>query len=330
MKMKRNTFILFSIYLFVLQAIFVWLLRWDYKFFCLAGINTFFISIIGYFTRNTDNLQKDFSRIEENQVFSEKVHYIQKKSHNKKTVHHFWFFIVAVLCGFFAWFWMPTMDVFLQIFFATLVSFFVFAIFCSLFKFKPFRVWESKLFFVVLFLSLLWYVLWYFKIDVLDFNKSTNLDVSWDVILSWYIANSFVSVDADLNENEISPIVEVEETSDLDLAKNATFDDVIKYLLDKNTITLSTDKSIKFNYISNNHKDYPYYRTAYWLRMIGKNINPSKSLLCETYVVMQWLVENWNVPSYSDIKQAYWNYAKNNDKLPSCSYWKFLTLADIK
>jgi hypothetical protein len=121
----------------------------------LAGINTFFISIIGYFTRNTDNLQKDFSRIEENQVFSEKVHYIQKKSHNKKTVHHFWFFIVAVLCGFFAWFWMPTMDVFLQIFLATLVSFFVFAIFCSLFKFKPFRVWESKLFFVVLFLSLL-------------------------------------------------------------------------------------------------------------------------------------------------------------------------------
>ena len=28
----------------------------------MAGINTFFISIIGYFTRNTDNLQKDFSR----------------------------------------------------------------------------------------------------------------------------------------------------------------------------------------------------------------------------------------------------------------------------
>jgi hypothetical protein len=76
--------------------------------------------------------------------------------------------------------------------------------------------------------------------------------------------------------------------------------------------------------------DYPYYRTAYWLGMIGKNLNPSKSLLCETYVVMQWLVEKWNIPSYSDIKQAYWNYAKNNNKLPSCSYWKFLTLADLK
>lgn len=329
--MKKNTFIFFSLYFFVLQPVFAWLLRWDYKFFCLAGINIFIVLIIWYFIKNQDNAQKDIRNREDALGFSEKIHYIQKPQ-NRKFVHHFWFFIIAVLCGFIIWFWMPNMDILLQIFLVTLFSFFVFIIFGLLFKFRSFRVWESKLYFVVLFLSFLWYVLGYFNIDIIyNLNKPINSSLSGDVFISWYDVNSFVPVDADLNESEISSVaIEVGESSNIDLAQNASFADAIKHLLDQNSVVLLTNQNVKFNYISYNHVDYPYYRTAYWLGMIGKNLNPSKSLLCETYVVMQWLVEKWNIPSYSDIKQAYWNYAKNNNKLPSCSYWKFLTLADLK
>jgi len=38
-------------------------------------------------------------------------------------------------------------------------------------------------------------------------------------------------------------------------------------------------------------ENYPYYRTAYDKKMIGKTINPEKELFCETYVVMKGLVE---------------------------------------
>ena len=328
--MKKNSFILFSLYFFVIQAIFAWFLRWDYRFFCLAGINTFFISIIWYITRDKNNSSKNIKTTEENIAFSEKTHYIQKPKH-KKHVHHFWFFVIAVLCGFFLWFWIPSMDLLLQIFFITLLSFFIFIIFASLFNFKPFRVRESKLYFIVLFFSLLWYILSFFNINIYNFNESANSNLSWDVYISWYDESEFVSIDADLTwDNTDIQNIDTEEDLNIDLSKNATFEDAIKYLLDTNSITLLTNKIIKFNHISSDSVDYPYYRTAYWLWMIGKTLNPSKSLLCETYVVMKWLAEAWNVPSYTDIKQAYWTYAKNNDKLPSCLYWKFLSLADLK
>jgi len=115
-----------------------------------------------------------------------------------------------------------------------------------------------------------------------------------------------------------------------DSNKNLTFGDVIKYLLDKNNVNLDTKKNIKFTYVWYDDIDYPYYKTAYSLGMIWKTLNPSKNLLCETYVVMMWLVEGWSIWQYSDIKKAYWDYAKENKKLPNCEYWKFFTMADIK
>jgi hypothetical protein len=64
--------------------------------------------------------------------------------------------------------------------------------------------------------------------------------------------------------------------------------------------------------------------------MIGKWINPDKTLLCETYIVMKWLVEERNVGSYSDIKKAYWNYAETNDNLITCEYGDFVKKWDLK
>jgi hypothetical protein len=67
-----------------------------------------------------------------------------------------------------------------------------------------------------------------------------------------------------LSESEISSgAIEVGESSNIDLAQNASFADAIKHLLDQNSVVLLTNQNVKFNYISYNHVDYPYYRTAY-------------------------------------------------------------------
>jgi hypothetical protein len=62
---------------------------------------------------------------------------------------------------------------------------------------------------------------------------------------------------------------------------------VIKYLIDKNQVKLVTTKNIVFTNIKFTNIDYNYYRTAYEKKLIGKGVNPSNNLLCETYVVMQ-------------------------------------------
>jgi hypothetical protein len=64
--------------------------------------------------------------------------------------------------------------------------------------------------------------------------------------------------------------------------------------------------------------------------MIWTDINPDKNTLCETYIVMKWLAEWRNVWNYSNIKEAYRNYAKNHNMLPNCKYWTYVTLWDLQ
>lgn len=157
-------------------------------------------------------------------------------------------------------------------------------------------------------------------------------DLTWDVIeenlvITWDIENSvsdLTGLNEELDENTWEII---DDFGQEDLDTLATFADVIKYLLKDGILSTKTDLS--FSYIWKSNPDYAYYKTAYEKKMIWKDLQPTKNLLCETYVVMKWLVEEWNVWKYSDIKQAYWNYAKNNWLLPDCQYGKYITLRDL-
>ena len=324
--MKKNLFILFSLYFFVLQPIFLWLFRWESKFFYLSIINLFFILLISLFTK--EKIENKIETKTDHKVdFIEKPHHIQKTKSYKK-VSHVWFFVLCVLSWAFVWFLMPDIILSLKLIFVVLWSFVLFILFGVLFKFNILKVWESKIYMIVLLWLFVWYILMFFDLNFYNNDLEKNIDQK----ISINTGISFVAVDADLtwDTGSTSWMVLVENISDLDLSKNATFADVIKYLIDKNSIKLIEKKNIKLDYISYNNDDYPYYRTAYSLWMIGKTLNPSKTLLCETFVVMVWLAEKWNIWSYSDIKQAYWNYAKTNNKLPNCQYWKFLTMVDLK
>lgn len=71
--------------------------------------------------------------------------------------------------------------------------------------------------------------------------------------------------------------------------------DAVIYLLKKYEIPLSTKKDISFTYVTTTNPYYAERRTAYANKMIGKTTNPSKYIICESYIVMKWLLEKRNV-----------------------------------
>jgi hypothetical protein len=93
---------------------------------------------------------------------------------------------------------------------------------------------------------------------------------------------------------------------------------------------LLKDTKVAFKNISKTNADYPYFRTAYEKKMIWTDIQPNQKPSCETFVVMKWLAEWWKVWTYSNIKQAYWQYAKENWKLPNCKYWSNIKIWEMK
>lgn len=312
--MKKNLFLLFSFYFFALQPIFIWLLRGEIKFFRLALINFVFIILIALIAKN-----KDWVADENVSKETDKIHKVKKKR-TYKPIHHVWFFVIAILFWFFVWFWLWEIILHLQLLVSVAWSFILFILFGILFKFRSFKVREWKIYMIILIWLLIRSGIKMFGINWLPLNDDVEVNTG----------TNFVSVDADLSGEVEDDAIE-EDLIEMDLVDpetRATFHDVIVNLL--SDVELNTNKNIKFSYISYWNENYPYYRTAYDKKMIGKNVNPDKELLCETYVVMKWLVEWRSVWSYSNIKTAYWNYADSNDLLPSCEYGEYLTVGDLK
>lgn len=94
--------------------------------------------------------------------------------------------------------------------------------------------------------------------------------------------------------------------------------DAVIALIDANDIPLVTTTDIAFTYVTPKNKYYSYRRTAYQKKMIGKTTNPSKNILCDTYIVMKWLAEWWGVTIGADIKASYWKAAVANNALNGC------------
>jgi hypothetical protein len=105
--------------------------------------------------------------------------------------------------------------------------------------------------------------------------------------------------------------------------------EALKYVIDTTGIPLSTKTDINFTSISKNSPDYPYFRTAYEKRMIGKTTDPSKQISCETYIVIKGLGENWQVGNYTDIKAAYRKKAEALNKLNGCTKGGRVTSATL-
>ena len=329
--MKKNLFLLFSFYFFVLQSVFVWLLRWEHKFYWLALVNCVFICLIAFFARDTDS-----SVDEKSQWRYENV--MKKESEFK--MWHIWIFLISFLFGILVIFWLKDIVLFLRVWAWIIWAIIVFLFGWLIFNYKAFRVWEWKFYLVLLILALIWSIIKLLNVDFSMFKFIPNEEINnltWEIVEEnivipeeeIIIENNSWDILTWVDEETFGDLWELTEIfwEDVDLDSLVTFADVIKYLLKDEKLSKKTD--LTFSFIWKSNPDYAYYKTAYEKKMIWKDLQPTKNLMCETYVVMKWLVEEWNVWTYSDIKQAYWAYAKNNWLLPSCQYGEYVTLRVI-
>lgn len=329
--MKKNLFILFSFYFFVLQSVFVGLIRREPKFYWLALVNFVFIFLIAIFARDTN------SSLDEKSQW--KYENAMKKEPEFK-MWHIWIFVISLLFGILITFWLKDIALYLRVWVWILGALIVFLFGGLIFNYKAFRVWEWKFYLILLILALIWSIIKLLNIDfsVFQFNSNEKIDnLTWEVVEeNVVIPEEEVSVDTNIEDDFTWVDEKVSEKlwelielfwNDVDLDALATFADVIKYLLKDEKLVTKTD--LQFSFIWKSNPDYPYYRTAYEKKMIWKDLQPTKNLMCETYVVMKWLAEEWSVWKYTDIKQAYWAYAKNNWLLPSCEYWEYVKIWDL-
>jgi len=122
----------------------------------------------------------------------------------------------------------------------------------------------------------------------------------------------------------IQEVEQVQEVVDerLQIALFPTLMDTLIYLMNHYNVELSTQTNMTFDYVTPKNPFYPQFKTAYEMKLIGNTANPSKRVLCQTYMVMKWLIEEWTVVNATDIKLAYWNEAANKWALNWCK-WDF-------
>lgn len=335
--MKKNLFLLFSFYFFVLQSVFIGLLRWEPKFYRLALVNCAFICLIAIFAKDGSQ------NIDENASWKYDRDAMKKSEWMK--ISHFWIFLISFLFGILVAFWLKDVALYLRVWAWIIWAIIVFLFWWLIFNYKAFRVWEWKFYLILLILALLWSIIKLLNIDFSVFNIWTdgwepqNIDeevVSEEEII-WDLSDEIQQIswenleltweDTMMQDEQSDSVVIWDEFENVDENELATFADVIKYLLKDEKLSTKTD--LTFSYIWKSNPDYAYYKTAYEKKMIWKDLQPTKNLMCETYVVMKWLVEEWKVWTYSDIKQAYWNYAKDNGLLPDCQYGKYVKIWDL-
>ncbi len=175
-------------------------------------------------------------------------------------------------------------------------------------------------------------------ISITDFF---NTDDSW-IVDSWEVVNivfstwEVLSWDLEYTDTttESGSLVVISQDDWLEQYWITSWDNVsimtaVKYLIDTNEVPFDNTTNTSFTNISKADPDYKYFKTAAREWMIWKSTNPDTNITCDTYIVMKWLVEWWDIWSYTDIKQAYRSEAIELDKLNDCSKWNLLIAINL-
>lgn len=364
---KKNLFLLFCIYLFVVQTAICWLLRQENRFFILAGINLLallLIAIIFRWKRDEESPKinkeaihhehKEYEVKESKADYSAHVSQRQKKSIRIPSI---WFFIIAILWWILAWYWLWDLAIHLKLLVSIIWAYIIYIILGKLLWDDIFHTRESRIFLVSIILAFVYSII---SFIILSLSWTTNFNWEWkfmtwlvdEVEVIWTGTETTWTNLSGLNlswsnlswenlwktgENNtwtISDIVTWSTTQTWNIAqtwnlnKLATFRDVIKFLLADEKLLTTTN--VSFQNISKTDPDYAYFRTAYGKQMIWSDLNPNKNPSCETFVVMKWLTQWWNVWSYSDVKQAYRKYASSHNALPGCKYGSYIKIWEMK
>ncbi|MDD3263210.1 MAG: hypothetical protein PHR61_05230 [Candidatus Absconditabacteria bacterium] len=101
--------------------------------------------------------------------------------------------------------------------------------------------------------------------------------------------------------------------------------DSLRFLMETNKITLSTNTNTNLTYVSKTNPLYAYWKTAYDKSMIGAKTNPSTKITCEIYQVFKGMLLNRDLKYTSvNVKKVFWDEATKLDVLNGCEYGKLL------
>ncbi len=372
--MKKNLFLLFSIYFFVIQPLIIGILRGQANFFRLGGINLIAIILIGLLYNTIDGseeLKKEHKEHEPTPVKEAKVSFHDHfhaaiKERNKKS--ELWFpaiisfLLTIILFSIFVW---DTNSKVVILVFSLVIGFIVFIVLTLLFKHritKKFRALiGTKIYLILLVISLGLTAYDYYQVhqnysasfqDYLAQNflgqetiptdgyiftgEGTVLWTGmWDTTMeeAWS-TDVFTGMNEVVDAQEETGQVVWTSTNSEQLTTNnvtATIGkqkimDAVIHLVNKYTIPLVTTPNVSFTYVTTKNPYYAERRTAYANKLIGKTTNPSKYIVCESYIVMKWLLE-WRDVSYtpSTVLTNFRAEAVRRDALNGCEKGKIVT-----
>ena len=378
--MKKNLFLLFSIYFFVIQPLIIGILRWQANFFRLGGINLVAIILIGLLYNTIDGSEEEHQEHQEHKEHEKKPvseakvsfhdHFHALVKDRKKTSELAFPAIISFLATI-IFFWIAQYNNGSKeaMFVSALVFWFVIFIILTLFFkhriTKKFRALiGTKIYLILLVVSLVLTAYDYYQVhqnygasfqDYLAQNflgqekiptdgyvftgEGTVLWTGvWDTV-----SDKEGSTDVFSGTNEVVNVQEetwqvvwtsteppvtdnnTTSTSNTVIGKQKIMDAVI-YLINKYTIPLVTTPNISFTYVTTKNPYYAERRTAYANKLIGKTTNPSKYIVCESYIVMKWLLEWRDVPyTSSTVLTKFRTEAVRRNALNGCEKGKIVT-----
>jgi hypothetical protein len=87
---------------------------------------------------------------------------------------------------------------------------------------------------------------------------------------------------------------------------------------------VSSQKDIVFTTLKRTDPTYQAFKTAYYRRLIGRDVNVKLWVKCDNYIVMLGIIKWWKVDSSLGVLNAYRNYASENNLLKWCTKWAYL------
>lgn len=335
MLMKKNLFLLFSLYFFVVQPVFIWIIRGEFNMAILAFINLVAILAIFLVSNAMDSKTEDHHKEapkkaaihEEKETLFHPQHHESaiKKSHKKGGS---WKGVLGIIFAIIVYVLLMGSSFGYKLIIASLLALIILFFICLLSKSLGhfFKLFATKL---LLILFGLWIIIfWYHFIlqsgTPLSLGQFIAQDISslkifnfaatnttWDVyVLSWEgtllgtgtdtgtVSQDVLDLFSGVQNSDVLTGTQPEDTTTVTPPvawASLHMGDMIKTLITNENIPLITTKDVKFYNVSYTNELYPYFRTAYGKALIGTTTNPTKLALCNTYITMKWMLEKWPV-----------------------------------
>lgn len=371
--MKKNLFLLFSIYFFVLQPLIIWVLRGQANFFRLGAINLVAIILIGMLYNTVEGTNKEETKEHETKPLKEpKVSFHEHfravvKEHKKRwelAMPSIISFIIAIIIFFMFQYNTGAIEVMLV--FALVLGFIVFISLTFIFKHRItkgfFSLLWTKVYLILLIVSIALTAYDYYQVHK-EFNASfqdymaqnflgqqilpkdgyvftgegTVLGTGlWDTTTTTEVSSDIFTgntIDSDIQETGTVLWTSIDtETTTTETNAPATsignqkIMDAVIYLIKKYNVPLVTSHDISFTYVTTKNPYFNEWRTAYANKLIGKTTNPSKYIVCESYIVMKWILEKrWVKYTSATVLANFRVEAVKRDALNGCVKGKIVT-----